>query len=69
MMEESRYFAKRMRFELTFQPVFQKYLYDPIVRFFLAVADRFRVIQAGSLHLYLSYIFLTLVALLLWTTI
>jgi hydrogenase-4 component B len=69
MMEESRYFAKRMRFELTFQPVFQKYLYDPIVRFFLAVADRFRVIQAGSLHLYLSYIFLTLVALLLWATL
>ncbi len=69
MMEESQYFAKKMRFELTFQPVFQKYLYDPVVRFFLAVADRFRVIQAGSLHLYLSYIFLTLVALLLWTTL
>jgi hydrogenase-4 component B len=69
MMEESRYFAKRMRFELTFQPVFQKYLYDPIVRFFLAVADRFRVIQAGSLHLYLSYIFLTLIALLLWAAL
>jgi hydrogenase-4 component B len=66
MMEESRYFARRMRFELSFQPVFQKYLYDPVVRGLLAVADRFRVIQAGSLHLYLLYIFLTLILLLLW---
>ncbi|MHB8482646.1 MAG: hydrogenase 4 subunit B [Nitrospiria bacterium] len=66
MMEESRYFARRRRFELSFQPVFQKYLYDPVVRIFLALADRFRVIQAGSLHLYLSYIFLILIVLLLW---
>ncbi|MBI1820653.1 MAG: hydrogenase 4 subunit B [Nitrospirae bacterium] len=66
MMEESRYFARRKRFELSFQPVFQRYLYDPVVRVLLAVAGRFRVIQAGSLHLYLSYIFLTLIALLLW---
>jgi hydrogenase-4 component B len=66
MMEESHYFAKRMRFELSFQPVFQKYFYDPIVRFFLQLADHFRIIQSGSLHIYLAYIFLTLIALLLW---
>jgi hydrogenase-4 component B len=66
MVEESHYFAKRMRFELSFQPVFQKYFYDPIVLFFLRLADRFRIIQAGSLHIYLAYIFLTLIALLLW---
>lgn len=65
LLEESRYFAKRRRFEFHIEPVFQKYLYDPVVTFFSTTADRLRVIQAGSLHLYLTYIFVTLVVLLL----
>ena len=64
-LEESRYFAKRRRFEFHIEPIFQKYLYDPLVAFFATMADRLRVIQAGSLHLYLTYIFVTLIALLL----
>jgi hydrogenase-4 component B len=64
-LEESRYFAKRRRFEFHIEPIFQKYLYDPVVAFFTTMADRLRVIQAGSLHLYLTYIFVTLVLLLL----
>jgi len=64
-LEESRYFAKRRRFEFHIEPIFQKYLYDPVVTFFTTMADRLRVIQAGSLHLYLTYIFVTLVLLLL----
>ncbi|MBI4401087.1 MAG: hydrogenase 4 subunit B, partial [Nitrospirae bacterium] len=66
LLEESRYFAKRRRFEFHIEPVFQKYLYDPVVTFFSTMADRLRVIQAGSLHLYLAYIFVTLVVLLLF---
>jgi len=66
MLEESHYFAKRMRFETHIEPVFQKYLYDPVVRVLNRIADRLRVVQAGSLHLYLSYIFITLLILLLW---
>lgn len=64
-LEESRYFAKRRRFEFHIEPIFQKYLYDPLVAFFTTMADRLRVIQAGSLHLYLTYIFVTLIVLLL----
>src|SRR5574341_256401 len=66
MLEQSRYFAKRMRFEVHIEPTFQRYLYDPVVRMFNVLANRLRVVQAGSLHLYLAYIFLTLLALLLW---
>ncbi len=66
MLEESRYFAKRMRFETHISPVFQRYLYDPIVRVLQGLADRVRVIQSGSLHVYLAYIFVTLLVLLLW---
>jgi len=64
-LEESRYFTKRRRFEFHIEPVFQKYLYDPMVAFFTAMAERLRVVQAGSLHLYLAYIFITLIVLLL----
>jgi hydrogenase-4 component B len=66
MLEESRYFAKRMRFETYIEPVFQKYLYDPVVRVLQGLADRLRVVQSGSLHVYLTYIFVTLLVLLLW---
>jgi hydrogenase-4 component B len=66
MLEESRYFAKRMRFEVHIEPTFQRYLYDPVVRAFNLLANRLRVVHTGSLHLYLAYIFLTLIALLLW---
>lgn len=64
-LKESRYFAKRQHFEFHIEPLFQKYLYDPLITFFTTMADRLKVIQAGSLHLYLTYIFVTLIALLL----
>lgn len=64
-LEESRYFAKRRRFEFHIAPLFQTYLYDPVVTCFATAADRLRIIQTGSLHLYLAYIFVTLIALLL----
>ena len=64
-LKESRYFAKRQHFEFHIEPIFHKYLYEPLIRFFIGMADRLRVIQAGSLHLYLTYIFVALIALLL----
>lgn len=64
-LHESRYFVKRRHFEFHIEPIFEKYLYNPLVAFFTTMADRLRVIQAGSLHLYLTYIFVTLILLLL----
>ena len=64
-LAESRYFAKRRHFEFHIEPIFEKYLYDPLVAFFGTMADRLKVIQGGNLHLYLTYIFVTLIALLL----
>jgi len=65
-LQESRYFAKQRKFEFHIEPVFEKYLYDPVVHIFMRIADRLRILQAGSLHLYLAYIFVTLVVLLLF---
>lgn len=64
-LAESRYFAKRRRFEFRIEPMFQKYLYDPVITFMSGLADRLRIVQGGSLHLYLAYMFVTLVVLLL----
>jgi hydrogenase-4 component B len=64
-LEESRYFAKRRRFEFHIEPMFQKHLYDPVITFMSGLADRLRIVQTGSLHLYLAYMFVTLVVLLL----
>lgn len=65
-LQESRYFSKQRKFEFHIEPVFEKYLYDPVVHAFMSIADRLRILQAGSLHLYLAYIFVTLVVLLLF---
>ena len=64
-LEESKYFIKHRRFEFHIEPVFEKYLYTPVVTVSLAVAARFRIIQTGSLHVYLAYTFVTLVVLLI----
>ncbi|WP_447978389.1 hydrogenase 4 subunit B [Candidatus Nitrospira bockiana] len=63
-LEESRYFAKRRRFEFHIEPVIQRVLYEPVAAWFQRAADRLRVVQAGSIHVYLSYIFVVLVLLL-----
>ena len=65
-LEQSQYFIRHQRVEFHTEPLFETYLYRPIVRKLLALAERLRVIQVGSLHLYLTYIFVTLVLLLLW---
>ena len=65
-LEQSKYFIRHQRFHSHIEPLFEKYVYQPVVTRLLAAAERLRVIQAGSLHLYLTYIFLTLVLLLLW---
>ena len=65
-LEQSKYFIRHQRFHSTIEPLIEQYLYRPVVTALLGAAERLRVIQAGSLHLYLTYIFLTLVLLLLW---
>ncbi len=56
-------FCEAGRFQFHIEPLFQKYLYDPVVALFFVIANHLRVVQAGSLHLYLAYIFVTLIVL------
>lgn len=64
--EISPYYPKAIHFESEIEPTFEKNVYEPLKDGILRVARRVRWIQAGSLHAYLAYIFVTLILLLLF---
>jgi hydrogenase-4 component B len=66
VFDVSPYFPKEIRFESEIEPTFEKRLYAPLQEFIFRVSTRMRTIQAGSIHAYLAYIFVTLVLLLLF---
>jgi hydrogenase-4 component B len=66
VFDVSPYFPKEIRFESEIEPTFEKRLYAPLQEFIFRVSARMRTIQAGSIHAYLAYIFVTLVLLLLF---
>ena len=66
VFDVSPYFPKEIRFESEIEPTFEKRLYLPLKDLLLRIAIRMRAIQAGSIHAYLAYIFVTLVLLLLF---
>ncbi len=62
----SPYFKESFSFNSEIEPVFEKYLYGPVTWLVLTVSRIMRVIQTGSIHLYLLYIFITLVIALIY---
>ncbi len=66
LFDISPYFPKEIRFESEIEPTFEKRLYAPLQEFIFRFSSRMRTIQAGSIHAYLAYIFVTLVLLLLF---
>lgn len=62
----SPYFATKIRFESHVEELFEQRLYRPLRSLIVRGSRRVRAIQAGSIHAYLLYIFLTLILLLLF---
>ena len=62
----SPYFAKTLRFESHIEEAFVTRIYRPLNRGILRLSRRMRALQAGSIQAYLIYIFVTLLALLLF---
>jgi hypothetical protein len=62
---ESRYFVQSIAYRSEVHPWFERRLYAPVVSLLRWAAFRVRWLQAGSLHLYLLYMIVTLVLLLL----
>lgn len=67
-IQESRYFAKRQRFDFRIKPVFEMYLYEPVVGLFAALSERLRShTVTNEMNLYLGYVFLALLVVLFVT--
>lgn len=63
----SEYFPEAISYTVSTEHIFEKYLYQPLGRWMQKISriTKFAV-QTGSIHLYLSYIFITLLALMLY---
>ncbi len=62
----SPYFATNVRFESHIEEVFVQRLYRPLRISIVRMSRRIRALQAGSIHAYLLYIFITLLLLLIF---
>ena len=65
-MRDSFYHFKSFVYETHTTPVFRKYLYRPLAAGIFRTASSMKRLQAGSIHLYIGYIFAALVALLIF---
>jgi len=63
-IRESFYHVKSFAYETYTTPVFKRYIYEPLLALVFKTAKSMRRIQLGSIHLYLGYIFITLLLLI-----
>jgi hydrogenase-4 component B len=66
----SPYFPHEVRYHIQIEPTFERYVYRPLTETVLRLADRLKILQAGSLHAYLGYVIalvLSLVLMVWWT--
>ena len=62
---DSKYFVESIEYKSEITPLFDRWFYEPLLKFIRLAAQQVRRLQAGSLHLYLFYIAILLVVLLL----
>jgi len=65
-IRESFYHVKSFKYEVFTTPVFRRYVYEPALNLVIKVAHAARRIQPGSIHVYISYIFITILALIIF---
>jgi hydrogenase-4 component B len=65
-IRDSFYHIKSMTYETYTTKVFKKYIYDPLLALIFKSAKSMRRLQPGSIHLYLGYIFITLLLLIIF---
>jgi len=65
-IRESFYHVKSFKYEVFFTPIFKRYIYEPAINAVFVIARHVRKLQPGSIHLYLGYIFVTILALIIF---
>jgi hydrogenase-4 component B len=63
---DSHFFKEKVIFESDIEPIFEKYLYDPVIWVILTLSRYMRIIQTGYIQTYLLYILITLVIALIY---
>lgn len=61
---ESRFFVQKITYENPTRPVFEEWLYQPVLEVLRVAAHRVRALQSGSANLYLVYILAALLLML-----
>jgi hydrogenase-4 component B len=62
---DSKYFVESIEYKSEITPLFDRWVYDPLLRLLVFLSRQVLRLQAGSLHLYLLFIAILLVFLLL----
>lgn len=62
------FFVKSIQYSSEITPFFERYVYEPATGLVHGIARKVRLLQSGSLHLYLGYILITLILLLIFGT-
>jgi hydrogenase-4 component B len=65
LADVSPYFPREVRYRAAIEPTFERFVYGPLVRAVLRIADGMKVLQAGSLNAYLAYVIAMVVSLVL----
>ena len=65
-IRESFYHIKSFTYETHTTKVIKKYIYDPVLTLVFKTAKFMRRMQPGSIHLYLGYVFVTLLLLIIF---
>ena len=63
---DSPFFKEKETFESDIEPIFEKYLYDPVTWVVVTLSRFMRIIQTGYIQTYLLYILITLVIALIY---
>jgi hydrogenase-4 component B len=59
--EGQPYVRTEVTYRARIEHVMEKYFYDPLLKRVLRIGERVKVLQSGSIHAYLTYLFVTLV--------
>ena len=65
-IRDSFYHVKSFKYEVFTTSIFKHYIYEPLLRLIFGMARLTRKIQPGSIHVYIAYIFITIVTLIIF---
>ncbi len=64
-IRDSLYQVKHFKYEVFTTSIFKRYIYDPLLHSIFKIAHSLRKLQTGSIHLYIAYIFITILLLII----